>query len=183
MLDLVAVYLDLRDLQSARIWRWLTALGRTRDVEVRPFCLDVADPWECDAPTFGLELLMLLEQARDHGPDTMAAVVDAAFARMLPDTESASAELATWLAIGASAGLPLEAYDAEMERLKAEVGYWMAEAREEHGVVRTPTLLFDDGTTVYVQLDRESGTEDDPACFLDVIARSLRSVGSRTGGR
>ena len=60
MTHLIAVHLDLRDVQSARVWGWIRALGLQAEIEARPFSLDVAEPWDCDGPTFGLELLMLM---------------------------------------------------------------------------------------------------------------------------
>ena len=62
MTHLIAVHLDLRDVQSARVWGWIRALGLQAEIEARPFSLDVAEPWDCDGPTFGLELLVLMEQ-------------------------------------------------------------------------------------------------------------------------
>lgn len=183
MAELDAVYLDLHDLQSARVWRWLTALGMAERVEVRPFSLEVDDPWDCEQPPFGLEMLMLLEQAREHGPEAMVRTLDAAFERIGPEVESAHAELAVWLAVGAEAGLPLLEYDREMERLRAEVGLWQAEAREDHGIVRTPTLLFDTGASVYVQLDREVTEPAEAKELLDVIQARLSAVGTNSPGR
>jgi len=182
MADLSAVYLDLCDLQSARVWRWLHALGIVEDVDVRPFSIEVADPWECTAPPFSLELLMLLEQAREHDTASVVALVDAAFERISPVVESAHAELAIWLQVGAAAGLPLAEYDAEMERYLAEVGLWQAEAREDHGVLRPPTLLFDDGVTIYLQLDQEVDTPEEARRFLDVVLARVAAVGSRSAG-
>ena len=176
MTHIIAVHLDLRDVQSARVWGWIRALGLQEQVEARPFSLDVADPWDCEAPSFGLELLMLMEQARDHGPAAVARLVDTAFARIGVDAEAAHAELAMWLQVGAAAGLPLAEYDEEMERLKAEVGYWMEEAREDHGVIRPPTLLFDDGTTAYVQLDAPVEDPEDAQRFLAVVLERLAAI-------
>ena len=117
-----------------------------------------------------------VEQARDRGPESIACLLDAAFERISPDIESAHAELAAWLQIGHAAGLPLAEYDDEMERLKAEVGYWMAEARDELGVLRTPTFVFEDGTTIYVQLDREVSEPADAHRVMDVIRARLGSL-------
>ena len=176
MTHLIAVHLDLRDVQSARVWGWIRALGLQAEIEARPFSLDVAEPWDCDGPTFGLELLMLMEQARDHGPEAVARLIDTAYERIGVDAEAAHAELAMWLQVGAAAGLPLAEYDEEMERLKAEVGYWMAEAREDHGVIRPPTLLFDDGTTAYVQLDAPVEDPEDAQRFLALVLERLATI-------
>lgn len=158
MATLTAVYLDLRDLQSARVWSWCRLLGFDAHVEPRPFVMDVDDPWETTAPSFGVELAMLMEHARERSAAQVRAVIDAAFDRLMPDAESAHAELAVWLEVAAAAGLCLAAYDQDRERLLAEVGYYKAEAREDHGVLRAPTLLFDDGTSVYLQLDHHVGS-------------------------
>lgn len=182
MADLEAVYLDLRDLQSARVWRWLRALGLAHEVEVRPFCIAVADPWECTAPPFALELLMLLEQAREHGQQAVVDTVDAAFDRIGPEVESAHGELAMWLQVGAEAGLPLAEYDEEMERYRAEVGLWQAEAREDHGVLRPPTLLFADGTSLYLQLDHDIAQPGRAREFMAMVRSRLQQVGTRTHG-
>lgn len=179
MTHIIAVHLDLRDVQSARVWGWIRALGLHEQVEARPFSLDVADPWDCEAPSFGLELLMLMEQARDHGPAAVARLVDTAFARIGVDAEAAHAELAMWLQVGAAAGLPLAEYDEEMERYRAEVGLWQAEAREDHGVLRPPTLLFADGTSLYLQLDHDIAQPGRAREFMAMVRSRLQQVGTR----
>lgn len=171
----MAVYLDLTDLQSARVWRWLTAVGCAK-LEVRPFVMAVDDPWTCTMPPLSLELAMLMEQARDHGHAAVRALVDAAFDHLLPAVRMAHEELAAWLAIGAEAGLPLLEYDHDMERLRAEVGLWQAEAIADHGVVRAPTLLFDDGTTVYLQLDADLAGGSEATAVLQSLHRHIGAL-------
>lgn len=182
MAELHAVYLDLRDVLSARVWDWLGALDLHTVVEPRPFCMEVPDPWECAAPPLGLELAMLLEQAREHSPRAMCTVLEESYARLGRDLDAAHEALAAWLAIGSQAGLPLGEYDQHMDRLRAEVGYWMAEATEEHGVVRAPTLLFDDDSIVYVALDVELDDPVEAAEFLAVVQSQVgRTSGSASG--
>jgi hypothetical protein len=163
MADVTAVYLDPTDAQSARLWRWLGAVGLAEGVEVRPFCTAVDDPWECDAPPFSLELLMLLEQLRPSGPAAMADVVDAVFA--MPPPDGLVEELSAWLAVLHHAGLDLRVYDYDRERLQAEVGYWQAEAIRDLGITRPATLVFADDSVMCVQLKGDI-TDPDEAFAL-----------------
>ena len=154
-MTIVAVYLDLTDVGCARLWRWLRTAGHAEALEVRPFCTAVPDPWRCTAPPLSLELLMLVEQARSHGPATVIAVVDAAVDLLAADDHTAAGQLSVWLAVRRLAGLGLDEYDEAMDRLRAEVGLWQAEAVGELGVQGVPALVLSDRTVVEVRLDHD----------------------------
>lgn len=178
---IAAVYLDLTDQGSARLWRWLRATGLRDAVEVRPFCATVADPWECDDPPFALELLMLVEQARAQSADRVAAVVDAAVDRLDEDGGTAAGQLAVWLEVRRVAGLQhgplgLAAFDEAMDRLRAEVGAWQAEAIEL-GITGVPAVVLADGSVVQVQLSRDV----DDADAADLLRRLADLSGAPEG--
>ena len=161
MATLTAMYLDLTDPQSAVAWSWLQVVDPGQDVEIRPFCLSVLDPWECSSPPLALELLMLLELARAHAPEAATAIIDVAFDQIGRTTHPAARDkphvpLATWLAVWSASGLSLEEYDEGRERLLAEVGYWQAQAVQEFGIDAVQTLLADDGTTIHLRLDPDA---------------------------
>lgn len=154
---LTAVYLDFESPQCDRVWAWLSATGARTEVEVRPFWSQSAmagsrgGPWERAAPTSGLELLALAEFARDRGRDVHLRLIDAAFAVLHGESADATG-LELWLAIGGRAGLDMAAFTADVERWRAEVGLWHAEARDDLGVTGVPTLVFAERTALYVDL-------------------------------
>jgi 2-hydroxychromene-2-carboxylate isomerase len=164
--ELSALYVDFQCPYSYRVWRWLSAIGVREEVEVRPFSLDTTDdepsPWDRTKPSTGLELLALGELARETGQDTHLAFVDAAFAGMHA-YEADLSSLEAWLELGSNVGLDLDAFTADAERWRAEVGLWHQEAADELGVFGTPSLLFGDETALFVRLgadvaDAEAGT-------------------------
>ncbi len=178
MADLTAVYLDLTDPESARLWRWLRVVGVWRSVEIRPFCASVEDPWDCEVPPFGLELLMMLEHTRGYGQQMMGEMLDVVFDRRTPRVDVAHAELGLWLEIGQRLGLDLAAYDADREQLRAEVGYWQEEAILELGVDHPSTLVFDDGSVMRVQLHGDLTRHDEANALLDKLCTQLTASGS-----
>lgn len=157
-MELTAVYLDFQDPAACRAWRWLSLLPDVRArVEVRPFSLDTqrgegTGPWDRTRQSSGLELLALGELAREAGQPTHHAFIDAAFAAIHDDGADATV-LETWLALGTSAGLDMDAFTADAERWRAEVGLWHQEARDELGVQGVPTLVFEDRSALFVRLE------------------------------
>lgn len=158
MRTVTAVYIDFQCVASYRAWRWLSLVGVRSDVEVRPYSLDAdggeRSPWDRTRPSTGLELLALGELARETGQTAHEAYVDAAFAAV-HDQETDVSSVEAWLALGAKAGLDLDAFTADAERWRADVGYWHQEAADELGVVNTPTLVVDDEHAVYLRLSAD----------------------------
>jgi hypothetical protein len=169
---LTAVYLDFESDRSHRVWRWLSTLEITDRVEVRPFLNGGADPegpWDRTTASWGLELLALGELARESGRETHVRYVDTVFDALHSDRDDVSSpEL--WLALGAKLGLDLDAFTADSERWRAEVGLWHAEARDDLGVKGTPSLVFDDEHALFVSLEREVTDSDVAQRLLDDLA-------------
>lgn len=152
MATLTALYVDFQDLCSYRAWKWLAMLPERSRVEVRPYSLDgESNPWDREQPSTGLELLALGELARDAGPDVHLAFIDAAFAAV-HDHDADASSVEAWLALGSKVGLDLDAFTADAERWRAEVGLWHQEARDECGVFGVPTTVWDGEHALYVQL-------------------------------
>ena len=156
-----AVYLDYLDLQSARVWGWLRRVPHAREVEIRPWTPDAGRPWEPESRTWGLEIAALGELARETGREAHEAFCDEAFAILTSCGDPGTAGPECWLRLGARAGLDLLRFSRDSDRWRAEVGLWQAEARDDLGVERAPTLVFDDAHAVFVQLDED--VEDDGA--------------------
>lgn len=160
MHTLTAVYVDFQSRDCYRVWRWVGLLPGGDKVDVRPFSLDAlrvgdSSPWEReDTGSAGLELLALGELAREAGPDLHHRFVDEAF-RLVHEEAAERSGLEAWLALGTRLGLDLDAFTADSERWRAEVGLWHAEAADEHGIGRLPTLLFGDRHALYVKLVRD----------------------------
>lgn len=158
MAMLTAVYLDFSSPACHRVWCWLSATSAIERIEVRPFWSEspVAaggrGPWERAAPTSGLELLALGEFARELGHRAHHRFVEAAFA-VLHEEAAESSGLELWLSLGARAGLDMDAFTADVERWRAEVGLWHEEARDELGVDGVPALVFGDRLAVRVDLE------------------------------
>lgn len=156
---LTAVYLDFESRASHRVWRWLSLLPERDTVEVRPYASSVGGgdsrgPWDRTVASWGLELLALGELARESGHEVHLRYVDAVFAVLHGDRDDVSSpEL--WLALGSQLGLDLDAFTADSERWRAEVGLWHAEARDDLGVTGVPSLVFDDKHALFVKLDRQ----------------------------
>lgn len=154
---LTAVYLDFQSAACHRVWCWLSATSACERVEVRPFWSEspvaAGGPWERAAPTSGLELLAMGEFARELGHRAHHRFVEAAFA-VLHEEAAESSGLELWLSLGARAGLDMQAFTADAERWRAEVGLWHEEARDELGVDGVPALVFGDRLAVRVELDR-----------------------------
>lgn len=158
-LVLTAVYLDFESRTCCRVWRWLSLLPVRETVEVRPFATNVGGgtargPWDRTVASWGLELLALGELAREAGRDVHLRYVDAVFAAIHGDRDDVSSP-EMWLALGSQLGLDLDAFTADSERWRAEVGLWHAEARDELGVTGVPSLVFDDTHALFVTLDRD----------------------------
>jgi hypothetical protein len=157
MATLTAVYVDFQCEASYRIWRWIDLLGLDEVTDVRPYSLDTDDgeptnPWDRTTPSFGVELLALGEFARDAGPRTHRAYVDAAFAMVHdPGVDASSAE--SMLALGAAAGLDLDRWADDSERWRAEVGLYHCEGEDDLGVRGVPSLVFDDAHAMLVTLE------------------------------
>ncbi len=155
---LSAVYLDFADHGSYRVWRWLSKLPERSTVEIRPFwsgvTADEPNPWERTTPSWSLELLALAELARETGRDRHECFTDAAFAAVY-DKGANLSEFQGWLEIGAEAGLDLDAYTHDSDRWRAEVGLWHSEARDDLGVTRVPSLVFDEDRVLFVKLERD----------------------------
>ena len=187
---LTAVYLDFQSAACHRVWCWLSATSACERVEVRPFWSEspVAaggrGPWERAAPTSGLELLAMGEFARELGRRAHHRFVEAAFA-VLHEDAAESSGLELWLSLGARAGLDMEAFTADAERWRAEVGLWHEEARDELGVDGVPVLVFGDRLAVRVDLERavrEPEEADDLLERLAALAAGPLSEWRRTSG-
>lgn len=158
MSTVTAVYVDFQCADSYRVWRWLSRVSARSTVEVRPFSLDAdggeRSPWDRTQPSSGLELLALGELARETGREAHEAYVDAAFATV-HDQETDASSLEAWLALGSKAGLDLDAFTADAERWRADVGYWHQEAVDELGITRTPGLVVDGERALCLRLSAE----------------------------
>lgn len=159
MATLTALYVDFQCASSYRMWRLLSRIPDLPDVEIRPFSLDseggqLVSPWDRTTPAWGVELLALGEFARDTGPQALEAYVQAAF-ELVHEGEEEIPSPECWLALGAAADLDLDAFNADSDRWRAEVGLWHTEARDELGVAGVPTLVFDDEHALRVTLDSE----------------------------
>lgn len=159
MATLTACYVDFQSRACYRMWRVLSGLPDLGDVEIRPFSLDSEDgqlvsPWERTTPAWGVELLALGEFACDAGAAAHAAYVAAAF-DLVHDGEEEIPSPECWLALGAAADLDLDAFNADSERWRAEVGLWHREAQDELGVEGVPTLVFDEEHALRVTLEEE----------------------------
>lgn len=159
MPSLSAVYVDYADPASFRVWRWLCLMHELRTVEIRPYSLEqdergATNPWDRTTPSWSVELLALGELARSAGPEVFARYVEAAFGAVHADRRDLSS-MEGWLAMGAEAGIDLDAYTDDSERWRAEVGLWHQEAEDDLGVSRVPALVFDGTRALYVRLDRE----------------------------
>jgi predicted DsbA family dithiol-disulfide isomerase len=144
---LTALYVDFQSPFCYRVWRWLSLLEDVRaTVEVRPFSLDSAREgdtvWERTSSTWAIELLALGEMAREVGRSAQLRFVDEAFAAV-HDTRQLPANPECWLELGASTHLDLDAFTADSERWRAEVGLWHREAVDDLRVSGVPTLVFD----------------------------------------
>lgn len=149
---LTAIYVDFQCPHSYRAWRWLSMLPERTRVEVRPYSLDGdSGPWDREQASTGLELLALGELARETSHDVHLAFVDAAFAAV-HEHEADASSVEAWLALGSKVGLDLDAFTADAERWRAEVGLWHEEARDELGVFGVPTTVWDDERALYVKL-------------------------------
>lgn len=158
MAVLTAVYLDFRDAASHRVWRWLSLLPERHTVEIRPFSGErepggQRNPWDRTEPSWSVELLALGEIARETGREAHERLVDAAFSAVHQHDGRLSPE--EWLRIGAAAGLDLEAFAADGERWRAEVGLWHQEAEDELGVTRAPSLVFGSEASLFVMLEHD----------------------------
>jgi hypothetical protein len=149
---LTAIYLDFQDPFSHRAWKWVSLLPERASVEVRPYSLDgESNPWDREQPSTGLELLALGELARETGRDVHLAFIDAAFAAV-HDHEADASSVEAWLALGSKVGLDLDAFTADAERWRAEVGLWHEEARDECGVFGVPTTVWDGEHALFLRL-------------------------------
>lgn len=156
---LTAIYVDFQCPFSYRAWRWLSMLPERTRVDVRPYSLDgQSNPWDREQPSTGLELLALGELARETSPETHLAFVDAAFVAV-HDHETDSSSVEAWLALGSKVGLDLDAFTADAERWRAEVGLWHQEARDELGVFGVPTIVWDHDRALYVKLAEDVADE------------------------
>lgn len=175
MCRLTACYIDLECAHSYRVWRWLTVMPEVRStIQVRPFSLEThkaegRGPWDRTRQSSGLELLALAELAREGGVAAHHAFVDAAFAAVHDEGADATV-LETWLELGTSAGLNMDAFTADTERWRAEVGLWHEEARDELGVMGVPTLVFDDRHALFVRLDSDVVDHDAAVGLLEDLA-------------
>lgn len=164
MPELTAVYVDFQDAACYRVWRWLDVLGLREGTDIRPYSLDSDDgeptnPWDRTTPAFGVELLALAEFARDAGPETHRAFVDAAFALVHDEVRDPSSP-ESMLLLGAAAGLDLDRWTADSERWRAEVGLYHCEGEDELGVRGVPSLIFDDEHALLVTLEEDIEDED-----------------------
>lgn len=165
-----ALYVDFQDPFSYRAWKWLSFLPERSRVEVRPYSLDgESNPWDREQPSTGLELLALGELARDAGPDVHLAYIDAAFAAV-HDHDADSSSVEAWLALGSKVGLDLDAFTADAERWRAEVGLWHQEARDECGVFDVPTIVWDGEHALFVRLAGDVADEPCARRLLGALA-------------
>lgn len=154
---MTALYLDFQDPFSYRAWRWVSLLPERSTVEVRPYSMDAeSNPWDREQPSTGLELLALGEFARETSRDIHLAFIDAAFAAV-HDHEADASSVEAWLELGSRVGLDLDAFTADAERWRAEVGLWHQEARDECGVFGAPTTLWDGEHGLYLKLAGDVG--------------------------
>lgn len=181
MPTLTAVYMDFQCAASYRVWRWLGVLGLQEVTDIRPYSLDSDDgeptnPWDRTTPAFGVELLALAEFARDAGPVTHRAFVDAAFA-LVHDEERDASSPESMLLLGAAAGLDLDRWTADSERWRAEVGLYHCEGEDDLGVGGVPSLVFDDEHALLVTL-AEDVLEPDAArrLFADLTDLAVQPV-------
>lgn len=181
MTVLQAVYLDFGDRNSYRMWRWLSRLPERASVDIRPFWAGASaaepNPWERTQPSWSLELLALAELARETGREMHECFVDAAFAAVY-ETGADLSEFQGWLEIGAEAGLDLDAYTRDSDRWRAEVGLWHSEARDDLGVTRVPSLVFDADRVLFVSFDQD--VEDEAAArrlLADLTDLAAQPVG------
>jgi predicted DsbA family dithiol-disulfide isomerase len=155
---LSAIYIDFQSPASYRVWRWVSLLPVRESIDVRPYSMDTAGeaatgPWDRSTPSSaGLELLALGELAREAGRDCHLRFVDRAFAAV-HEAESDMSSLESWLALGSGLGLDLDAFTADSERWRAEVGLWHEEAKDEYGVMGVPSLVFGD-SALLIDMDR-----------------------------
>jgi hypothetical protein len=174
---LTAVYLDFQCPLSCRLWRCLSLTPERAAVDIRPYCMDAGagdqgerrGPWERTEPTVGLELLALGELARDAGRRAHEAYVDAAFAAV-HDEHRDLADADAWLHLGADAGLDLEAYTADSERWRAEVGLWHREAEDDLGVFTTPSLVFEEQVALFVRLEEDIASSEAASRLIAALA-------------
>lgn len=172
MEQLTALYVDFQSQDCYRVWCWLSLLPESDKLEVRPFSLDAvrqgdAGPWERQSTgSAGLELLALGELAREAGAETHHRFVDEAF-RMVHEEVADRSGLEAWLALGSRLGLDLDAFTADSERWRAEVGLWHAEAVDDLGVARVPSLVFGDSHALYIKLVTDVGETDAARRLLD----------------
>lgn len=170
MPTLTALYVDFQDPGSYRAWKWLSFLPERSRVEVRPYSLDgESNPWDREQPSTGLELLALGELARESGPDVHLAFIDAAFAAV-HDHDTGASSVEAWLALGSKVGLDLDAFTADAERWRAEVGLWHEEARDECGVFGVPTTVWDGEHALYVRLDDDVADAEAARGLLAALA-------------
>lgn len=170
MPTLTAVYLDFADIQSYRVWRWLSLLPARAIVEVRPFAAagGIIEPWEADEHTWALDVLALGELARDQGREAHLAYIDAAFAALHDKADHTDpTNLEAFLELGTDVGLDLERFTDDGDRWRAEVGLWHREAQDDHGVDGVPTLMFGDEHVLRVLLE---GDVEDPTDAARLLA-------------
>lgn len=177
---MTAIYLDFQDPFSYRAWKWLSRLPERSTVEVRPYSMDGdSNPWDREQPSTGLELLALGELARETGHDTHLAFIDAAFAAV-HDHEADASSVEAWLALGSRVGLDLDAFTADAERWRAEVGLWHQEARDECGVFSAPTTVWDGERGLYLKLGGDVPDERAArrllAVLADLVTQSVEEV-------
>lgn len=173
MPTLTAIYLDFQDPFSYRAWKWLSLLPERAGVEARPYSLDAeSNPWDREQPSTGLELLALAELARETSPEVHAAFIDAAFAAVHDhDADADASSVEAWLALGSKVGLDLDAFTADAERWRAEVGLWHQEARDECGVSGVPTTVWDGTCGLYLRLAGDVADERSARRLLQALAQ------------
>jgi predicted DsbA family dithiol-disulfide isomerase len=174
VIPLTALYIDFQSIRCKRAWRWLSLLPERAQVEVRPFSLDSGDggdsgPWDRKTPSSaGLELLALGELARERGQAAHLAFVDAAFAAV-HDSDADVSSFEAWLALGTQLDLDLDAFTADSERWRAEVGLWHEEAKDELGVSAVPALVFGE-RALYLALEGDVRDQEGARRLLDALA-------------
>lgn len=174
MPSLTAVYLDYQDETCYRVWRWLSLLPQRHTVDLRPYSLEREEggsqnPWDRTTPSWSVELLALGELARETGREAHECFADAAFAAV-HDHGADLSSMEGWLEIGAQAGLDLDAYSADSERWRAEVGLWHQEAEDDLGVTGVPSLVFDSESALFVRLDHDVPDREAARRLLDDLA-------------